>query len=373
MSKQLDVHLRTIDNKISIDDEDRKPYTEVYDSIRNYFLDRMCETDPVFKRLCKGYNLFGSYMHNVRLVKPSEFDVLLILKMPYGEKMRIRQDNDRPGFIHLEFNDLLNELYNDRSLDDVRTQLAKLTGNSAPKLLDRKKLGDWIESIIKKVPPPSSTWYGRRLDITYSKRSVAHTLYAKDRNDKNFAISIDFVVTVEIEDTEWVKTHGYSSYNIKPWYAVPKYFKSENRSSSAFSFLIVNPRAEHDLLFNKQHLKVVFRLLKSLRDHLELDRLKSVFFTSMFLWKVQGMNQNRYWERPVGELFPEILNELTTYFRNRELKYFWSPSHNLMDILRREELEEYSRKLQAVNQVFQSFRSKGVLTYDDCAEHFDVL
>lgn len=245
-------------------------------------------------------------MHNVRLIKPSEFDVLLTLKMPYGEKMRIRQDNDRPGFIQLEFNDLLKELNNDRNLHDVRTQLAKLTRDSASKLLDREKLGHWIEGIIEMVTPSLKT-YGRNLDITYSKRSVAHTLYAKDRNDKNFSISIDFVVTVEIENIEWLKTHDYSSY-LKLWYAVPKYFKSANKSSSAFSFLLVNPKAEHDLLFDKQNLKVVFRLLKSLRDHLKLDRLKSVFFTSMFLWKVKGMNQNqnRYWERPVGELFPEV-------------------------------------------------------------------
>uniref|UniRef100_A0A1B0A595 Mab-21 domain-containing protein n=1 Tax=Glossina pallidipes TaxID=7398 RepID=A0A1B0A595_GLOPL len=92
----------------------------------------------------------------------------------------------------------------------------------------------------------------------------------------------------------------------------------------------------------------------------------------MFLWKVKEMKQNlRYWERPAGELFPEILNELTTYFRNRELKYFWSPQHNLMDILRPEELEKYSRKLQDVNQVFQSFHVKRGLTYDDCAKYFE--
>lgn len=61
MSTQLDIHLRKIDNKVSIDDEDRKPYTEVYDSIREYVLNSMCQADPVFKRLYKGYNLFGKF------------------------------------------------------------------------------------------------------------------------------------------------------------------------------------------------------------------------------------------------------------------------------------------------------------------------
>ncbi|KAI9586478.1 uncharacterized protein LOC119633926 [Glossina fuscipes] len=379
MSTQLDIHLRKIDNKVSIDDNDRKPYTDVYNSIRDFLLNRMSEADPVFKRLYKGYNLFGSYMHNVRLEKPSEFDVLLTLRMPYGEKMRIRQDNDRPGFIQLEFNDLLNELNNDHSLRYVHSQLVKLTRDSARKLLDRGKLGDWVASIIEKVMPRSLTSYGRSLDITYSKRSVAHTLYAKDCKDTDFSISIDFVVTVEIENIEWLKTYSsylddYSSY-LKLWYAVPKHFKSENKSLSDFSFLLVNPKAEHDHLFNKQNLKVVFRLLKSLRDHFELDRLKSVFFTSMFLWKVKEMKENnrgRYWERSVGELFPEILNEFTTYFRKRELKYFWSPSHNLMGILRPKELEEYSGKLEKVNKAFQSLRGKRNLTYDDCAKYFEI-
>lgn len=69
----------------------------------------------------------------------------------------------------------------------------------------------------------------------------------------------------------------------------------------------------------------------------------------------------------------KILNELTTYFRNRQLKYFWSPQHNLMDILKPDELAEYSKELQAVNQVFQSFHGKWGLTYDDCAKYFEVL
>lgn len=55
----LDIH-----QQISIKDEDRQPYTEMFDIVKNWLFKSMCEIDPVFEKLYKGTCLFGKQNGN---------------------------------------------------------------------------------------------------------------------------------------------------------------------------------------------------------------------------------------------------------------------------------------------------------------------
>lgn len=52
-------HLQAIHQQISIKDEDRQPYTEIYNTITKWLIDEMRKEDPVFNEMFKGLELFG--------------------------------------------------------------------------------------------------------------------------------------------------------------------------------------------------------------------------------------------------------------------------------------------------------------------------
>ncbi|KAI9579463.1 uncharacterized protein LOC119639706 [Glossina fuscipes] len=365
MSPPFENHLRKIDELITIEDKDRKPYTNIYNKIRDTLLNGMCKVDSPFRQMYKGYRLCGSYMHNVRLKKPNEFDVIFILSIPNGDKLAILKDKNRPGFVKLGLGDIFPQLTVEMKL--ILNEL--VTGSE--RLLVRTALQTWlcrtIRNVLKGIENRIQT-DGRYLQLTYLKTGVAHTIYARDVKNPHFSISIDFIPAITIKK---VFKFGNES-DIHSLYAVPKPFKGKYINGSGNSFQLVNPDMEHKLLMGKQHLKVVYRLLKSLRDRHRLDRLKSVFFTSMFLWEIEKRSQN-FWHKPIGEVFLEMLKVLKERFQTRNFPYFWSPEHNLVDILTDDEMTDYAEILNTIFCTFQAYPNQQSLTFDMCARHFQIL
>uniref|UniRef100_A0A1A9VQH3 Mab-21 domain-containing protein n=1 Tax=Glossina austeni TaxID=7395 RepID=A0A1A9VQH3_GLOAU len=301
---------------------------------------------------------------------------------------------------------------------------------------------------------------GKCLVLKYLKRGVAHTIYATDAEHPHFSFSIDFVPAIQIEKVIPFINKG----DTYPWYAIPKPFKGKHTSCPANTFQLVNPDMEHKLLLDKQHLKVVYRLLKSLRDRYKLDKLKGAFLTSMFLWEIEKRSEN-FWQKPISELFLEDhlrkINELITIedkdrkpytdayneirdtllngmcemdtafaqmykgyrlfgsymhnvrlgkpdefdvlfilkvpfgeklnvlmddirpglmlevlkvrFETRDLPYFWSSDHNLMDNLNDDEIAYYAIVLNIIFCTLETYPEQAGLTFHACARHFQIL
>uniref|UniRef100_A0A1B0GBQ1 Uncharacterized protein n=1 Tax=Glossina morsitans morsitans TaxID=37546 RepID=A0A1B0GBQ1_GLOMM len=370
MSQSFENHLRKINELITIEDKDRKPYTDAYNEIRDTLLNGMCEMSAAFGQMYKGYRLFGSYMHNVRLGKPDEFDVLFILKIPFGEKLKVSMDKKRPGLVKLRYGGNLDKSPLNENLRLVINELINVNGRRR-KPLRRTVLQMWISNIIKNVLEKIGNRVqadGKCLVLKYSKRGVAHTIYATDVEEPHFSFSIDFVPAIQIEGVIPFINKG-ATY---PWYAIPKPFKGKYLDSPGNSFQLVNPDMEHKLLLDKQHLKVVYRLLKSLRDHYKLDKLKGAFLTSMFLWEIEKRSEN-FWQEPINEVFLEMLEVLKIRFETRDLPYFWSSSHNLMDNLNDDEIADYAVVLNIVYWTLESYPEQAALTFQACARHFQIL
>lgn len=65
MSPPFENHLRKINELITIEDKDRKPYTDVYNKIRDTLLNGMCKVDSPFRKMYKGYRLCGKCRDSV--------------------------------------------------------------------------------------------------------------------------------------------------------------------------------------------------------------------------------------------------------------------------------------------------------------------
>lgn len=65
MSQSFENHLRKINKLITIEDKDRKPYTDAYNEIRDTLLNGMCEMSAAFGQMYKGYRLFGKWEDSI--------------------------------------------------------------------------------------------------------------------------------------------------------------------------------------------------------------------------------------------------------------------------------------------------------------------
>lgn len=179
--------------------------------------------------------------------------------------------------------------------------------------MDRTKLNRWICDLIKEVLKTKGAkicgWSGKTYRLQYTKRGLAHTVYAHCTSrgaTKDDNISIDIVAGIKFGHREWITTKNRwpFKYKCEKWFAVPKPSHCGPSDTSDISFMVCNPKAEQDLLHNKRNLKIVFRLMKSLRDEYGLHRLKSYFFTTIFLHAIAKQKRlKKFWDKPLEELF----------------------------------------------------------------------
>lgn len=68
-----------------------------------------------------------------------------------------------------------------------------------------------------------------------------------------------------------------------------------------------------------------------------------------------------------------MLEVLKIRFETRDLPYFWSSSHNLMDNLNDDEIADYAIVLNMVYWTLESYPEQAALTFHACARHFQIL
>ncbi|XP_065369001.1 cyclic GMP-AMP synthase-like receptor 1 [Calliphora vicina] len=359
-------HLQRIHQEIAIKDEDRQPYTEMYNTIRDWLLDEMCKADPMFNKMYKGTSLFGSYPNRVRIIKPSEFDVFILMDLPF--EFTVETHPKRPGFIHIS-----SMKWENCATDSKTETLYKgLFGYNKKSVLNRNKLKRWIKNIIKKVlsSRPQPIGY----TIKYTCCSVAHQIYVRDERAPYKTISIDFVPAIRMPK-EYMKPLVGKNACLKDEYyetfvAIPKCLEGCGpRTSRKLTFQLVNPVAERDIIWDKQNLKVIYRLLKSLRNQYKLPRLKSYFLTAVFLQQVTKCN-DEFWQQSVSYIFLYMLDKMIVYFQQGDLPYYWVSGFNLLSILRPEEIGDYTDILTAAYNDLKKLEHQNSVSYAVMAEHF---
>lgn len=68
-----------------------------------------------------------------------------------------------------------------------------------------------------------------------------------------------------------------------------------------------------------------------------------------------------------------MLKVLKVRFQTRNFPYFWSPEHNLIDILTDDEMADYAEILNTIFCTFKAYPDQQSLTFHICARHFQIL
>ncbi|XP_061400566.1 cyclic GMP-AMP synthase-like receptor 1 [Musca vetustissima] len=329
--------------------------------------------DKVFKRLHRGEELFGSYSNGVRLLSPSEFDIFIVLKFPFA--LNARPDSSRPGFVHFPMTTTMNTIrndYNNRELYDLLEQIVDWRTGCLSTAAFKEWMFDLIEQAVERC---KGYFFDKGLSVVFQRHAVAFNLYIKDLNYQDVYISIDVVPAIKLGKHSWMQVRydatAYDDSDFCNFMAVAKRGSYRPRRTFACTFMMVNPTSEQNILWDKQNLKPVMRLLKSLRDKLELNRLKSCFITHLLLWEVDKQPLE-FWRKPIGYLFTYMLWQLCNCFNNGKLSYFWHSGCNLLDILKPHQKRRYTQELNDAYRTMKTFLERPNLSYDTVESFFDV-
>lgn len=245
------------------------------------------------------FALAGSYPNGVRLVKPKEFDVLVTLKFPF--EIQLSRDPNRCGFVRLQIKNAVKNLSKNQEYKEVYAEFIQLF-DARKGFLRRDKFQTWIHDIIQKVidNQPASKY-----DISFEKHAVAQNIYVRDKSDQSKRISIDFVPAISICASKSIRRRNLPSELYEHVFAVPKSGDKKPESTNYYTFMIENVMAERELLWDKQNLKIAYRLLKSMRDRYKMNRFKSAFLTHLFLWAVDDWPEN-FWNKPVTTIISYV-------------------------------------------------------------------
>lgn len=173
--------------------------------------------------------------------------------------------------------------------------------------ISRIKLQDWLRKIFVRIFEQDTLSLrlssGRIYDIVYDKKlrgyAIAHTFKATERGGQNRDISFDFVAAFEYGKKDWMSDKKYPAPD-KPWFVVPFLMDLPSRMKE-FTFNICAPHQEQELIKDKQNLKNSLRLLKAIKDHNDMWKIKSYLIKTVYLWEIEK-HSDAFWNNSMGDL-----------------------------------------------------------------------
>lgn len=93
------------------------------------------------------------------------------------------------------------------------------------------------------------------------------------------------------------------------------------------------------------HILWFFLQLKKLRDALGMKYVASYYIKTLFLWKIDELNDPMFWQRDVATIFKIMLKEFYKALAEKEIKYFWNKKNNLLERAPDNIVRGYANKL----------------------------
>ncbi|KAH8374515.1 hypothetical protein KR200_000252, partial [Drosophila serrata] len=296
-------HLQKKLINLQISSNDHKAYTDDAEALINHVVQELKKKDSTFNDLFDSFNLCGSYLDQVKLDLPDEFDLHMKLKFPF-KVTPIAKDS---GYVSL---------------------CAEYKYISKKEDLQRAALQYWLHSVLKKVFPSDMILRvgGKEYTLSYRPGTFlcAHKIKAVS-NKRN--LSIGLFSTYEFTGSQWPFTDPPVPQNVRnayPWLAIDMFDIYEDGTS----FIVSAPLWENALIKDNHKLKDVLRLMKGLRDanRTQLPELSSYMMKTVLLHRAATVD----WGRDLGELLVEMWSHLVEHLDNGKLEFFLTKNGNLL-------------------------------------------
>ncbi|XP_044252321.1 cyclic GMP-AMP synthase-like [Tribolium madens] len=314
---------------ISLPEEDVRGNKQILESVLRTFVDVMKTQDPLFEALFRRVFYGGSFYDGLRVGKPVEFDLDLLLHIPTYAQPTLQESNI-PGFVWLKLNNLDGWLRQPegRVYKDFRK---KFLDNCD--FLDTGKTLKWMESLVQKtlnkLPWGNVTNEIGTFCIKWRKGGPAMTLEIFHSSGGKI-MDVDLVACFIFGGDKW-PINGYRSNpcpSTKPeFFIVPKKPSQQVNPQGRYWRLSFQEQ-ERVLIDNKNRLKPAVKLIKKLKETTH-PNIASYYIKTVFL-HIIAQKDHSFWNKPLNEVFMTTLREYREFIAEGEIPYYWCRNNNLI-------------------------------------------
>ncbi|GFQ91832.1 cyclic GMP-AMP synthase [Trichonephila clavata] len=321
--------LKEILKGIKLDDKLIKENNEILKKFLASFIEEMKIRDDIFKLLYQKPHFTGSYYSDLRISQPDEFDINLVLNLPFkASDFEVIYHPQVPSYARYH-------LKNPEAAAKAHPRLLKLLFQDG--YLIPEKVRKWIQSLVDRTLQsyqprypivriiPSSSGPARTIKLMKYDRSV---------------IDIDLVPAIPCTlESKQPGIDGRVKAKLGATletFLVPKPYSSTkqapvNDTEISRLWRTHFPVAEEKLIHDIGCVKPVIKLLKLLRDKNHWKILASYYLKTVVMWMLLENSNKEYWkEDKMDERFIEALEKLSGYVGNRCIPYFFSKKNNLL-------------------------------------------
>ncbi|CAB3228041.1 unnamed protein product [Arctia plantaginis] len=341
--------------------------------------------DPYYRNHSSTVQFAGSHFDKLRIKKPDEFDMDIVISLPLNHKVDpfnpansdINLEPKGPGFVQLKMGVQYEKLINK----------AAYGWKDSSNYLLRSKFIEWFESVVnlalnqyevKINYRPVVYVEGVAYVIHVSKSGPAMTLLIRN-HERNFSMDVDLVPALKFPESRWPISKTYRPIPTKCskgyWIVVPKPnkgFTVVQDQSRAWRIGLHNQ--ERELMYNSYNLKQTIRLMKKLRDSLEMKKITSYYIKTIFLWEIVAINDEEYWRNSPAFLFKRMVGKLYEALMTGSIPYFWNKNNNLIGGVNKNILMSYANKLLPLMKILEDpsqykLVAKYLLTYNEFTDY----
>ncbi|KAJ8732490.1 hypothetical protein PYW07_015089 [Mythimna separata] len=290
---------------------------KVFDTIFQDLHKKMKEVDPYYKKYSSTVQFAGSHYDNLRIVKPDEFDMDIVIGLPLNIKTDAMNpqgsdiiiDAKAPGFVELRMGVQFQRLPF-RDADEWLVNKAAFEWKDDCNFLLRSKFSDWFKSVVSKAlnkfeingnSRPVYYVEGVPYIIDRSESGPAMTLLISNKS-RNFKLDVDLVPCLKFPEDRWPISKAYRE--IPPeckkdyWMVVGKPNKaSPSAFDQARSWRIALHNQERQLMYNSNNMRQAIRFIKKLRDSQGMKAIASYYIKTLFFWEIVAVNDRSYWNK----------------------------------------------------------------------------
>ncbi|XP_046976622.1 cyclic GMP-AMP synthase-like receptor [Vanessa cardui] len=345
---------------IRMDKNERKENTDILFAVLKELINAMRRNDKLFDSLRPKLDFLGSYFDGLRVGKPTEYDINIILKFPvnYG-KIKLDASNSPHDYTAIIMPPEFRRLGKVPLTVNQGFSKTHLWCNKEYKL-SMKKFRSWMQSTVDVAINALPLEDGMRIiKLNNKQKYKVHTRSSGPANtitiikDNNDIIDIDLVPTFTFvlpvvpinSNVDFTKV---KSSNILRYFVVPK------PNVDDYNWRLSFPFQERQLLKNRNNLKSTIKLIKHFRDVQGFTQLSSYFIKTLFLWECAS-NDESYWNKhSLYFLVFNMLKKLSDRLSHHCIMNIWCPSHNVLEKIKPETCQNWHNRISHIIQYIEN-------------------
>ncbi|XP_035227884.1 cyclic GMP-AMP synthase-like isoform X1 [Stegodyphus dumicola] len=343
-------------NQIKIDPNEEMNSRKVVTAFLNILTDAL-KGDNMFNLLYEKPYYTGSSYHGLRVASASEFDIDIVLHVPQQISLKVEFFDSTLAFAKIKW-EVKSELPENKI--DI---LKFLNSNSVDCYLEPVKITSWFQSLLDRFLS-KLVFKDDIKQVKNHKSGPARTVEIETYSST--IINIDLVPVFQFDHQQLSDTPIAQIFQKYPkiscakkiCFFIPKQCAGEvpmSESDCNISWRLDFPEIERSVLHNKQCAKPIIKLIKLLRDKSDWKGLASYHIKTVMLWEVSKNTNHGAWDNTfLYERYLQVMKQLYSYLKNRNLPFFFHPQLNLLHKFNEETYENWSNRLKDIISSIES-------------------